>query len=89
MKSPDPLITCSCEITLKSETKTIISPLPRCLWPQRDIFTTTMPMATELGWMVTPTHNLTFVRSDDKQKPLYLHYHNACDYKAWQDGDLP
>ena len=48
-----------------------------------------MPMATELGWMVTPTHNLTFVRSDDKQKPLYLHYHNACDYKAWQDGDLP
>ena len=101
------------------ETKTIISPLPQCLWPPnvvsshnvtipfghvvlRDhatnwnhMTTTTVPMATTLGRMVTnlkwilpimltlPFGPVVFQRSCEKLKPLYLHYHSVCGHQTW------
>ena len=29
------------------------------------------------------------VRSRDKLKPLYLHYHSTYGHQTWQDGNLP
>ena len=58
-------------------------------------------MATKLGRMLiyleqfTPVKLQTkvwsrgFVRSRDKLKPLYPHYHGACDHQTLPDGDLP
>ena len=62
--------------------------LPEYIWPPNLV-----------GWWLpwgTPTHRVTrpiwsggLVRSRDKLKPLYLHYHSAFVHQSWQDGDLP
>ena len=81
MESHDPSVACSYVITW--ETKTIISPLSRCLW-----------WANFGGWWLAtrglhPQSSMTLssrclVRSQDKLKPLYL----QCNIK-WQCDDLP
>ena len=86
IKSVGDLITWSCKIAW--QTKTILSPLPQCLWPPN--------MA---GWWLTlsgshpPSYSTLWsrdpVRLRDKLKPLYFHYHNPCGHQTWQVVDLP
>ena len=75
-----PLVTWSYKITW--EAKTIISPLPRYLWPQnRDL--PWLPFAHKFKW---PYH---LVLWDHVANWRHLHYHNAYGRKTWQDEDLP
>ena len=59
-----------------------------------------MPMATKLGRMVNYCEGFSPVKSHDpfgtwsceitwQTKTLYARYHNVCDHKASQDGDIP
>ena len=57
------------------------------------ICTTTRPISTNLGRVVTYHERLSHVKPDgparprDKLKPLSLHYHNAYGHEAWQIGN--
>ena len=81
----DLLITRFCNITW--QIKFIISPLPWFPWPPH--FTgvwITMCRFFLLSHMTLWLRGL--LRSRDKLKSLYLHYHNFYGHKTWQDGRL-
>ena len=70
------------------------------LAPQLYISTTAISMNTKIGMVVTyhkelppmKSHYLFItcpVRSRDKRKPLYIHYHSAYGHQAWEGGGLP
>ena len=84
IRSLIPLITWCCKVTW--QTKTIISPIPQCLWPPN-----------LLGWWLTlscsdPQSYSTLwshdsAKSRDKQKLSYIHYYKAYNHQTWQNGD--
>ena len=85
VKSHDCLITWSWEITRQN--KTTISPLSERLWlPNLAEWWHTL-MGSCLQSHITLWSHI--VRSCDKLKSVYLHYHSAYGYQTWQDGNLP
>ena len=56
--------------------------------------TTTVPMATKLGKMMTNLERLLPMliytwssETRNRLKPLYLRYHSGYGHQTWQDGD--
>ena len=85
MKPHNTLITWSCKIM--RQTKTIISPLPYWLWPPNLAgWWLTVRGSHPFSYMALLAHGL--VRSWDKLRPLYLHYHIGYGHQTWQGGDL-
>ena len=85
IKSPDPLITWSCRVI--KTILTAVSLLTEGLWPQH----------LAKRWLsirnFNPLSDTTLwtrgnMRSSDKLKMLYLHYHNTYGYQTWQGGYL-
>ena len=78
-----PLVTWSCKISW--QTKTIIYPLPQCLWPPN------LPV-----WWLTlrgSYHIVTrpLIRLLDHViiwKILFLHFYKTCGHKIWQGADF-
>ena len=80
----NPLTLWSCKIMWQM--KTIISPLPQCLW-----------LPNLVGWWLNlrgsyPSSHMTLwscglMRSHDKLETC-LHYHNSYGYQTWWDGGI-
>ena len=84
VKSYNRLAAWSCKIT--SLTKTIISPIPQCLW-----------LPNLKGWWLTlrgsyPCYSTFSLRrlprSCDNIKPFHPHFHNAYGHQIWQECAL-
>ena len=76
----------SCEITW--QTKIIITPLPQCLWSPK-LVSWWLTMRVFQPSCYSTLWSCGLVRSRDKLKTLYLHYHNAYGHKTRQDDVLP
>ena len=67
----------------------------KVMWETKTIESTTkVPMVTKLSRMATYMTHMTlwsrgFLRSCDKGKLLYLHYHSAQGNQRWCDGHIP
>ena len=85
IKWHDP-VTWSCKITWK--TKTIITPLPQCLWPW-NLAGWWLTIRDSYSWSHVTLWSCVLTRSHDKLKPFYLHYNNAYDHQTWLNCDLP
>ena len=82
IKSRDPLITLSCEIS----------------WKTKNISTIRVLMATKPGRMLTyldrllPIKTWCFTRGRARSRDmssLYINFHRACGHQTWQDDNLP
>ena len=79
IKSNDPLITWSCEITW--QTKNNLYPLLQCLWPP-NLEGCNLPwwsFGYKIKWPFDQYNKLNI---------FYIHYHNAYGHKTWQDDGL-
>ena len=80
IKSYDPLIPWSCEITW--HTKTITSPLPQCLWPP-NLTSWWLTLRGSYPQRYSTIWSRGLTRSLDKLKQLYLYYHDAYCHQTW------
>ena len=86
IESHKPSMMWSCKITW--QTRSIISPLPQCLWPP-NLVGWWLTLRFSYTWSQKTLSTRAFKKLCDKLKPLYLHYHNAYGYQIWQNSDLP
>ena len=78
----DLLVTWSCEVMW--QTKSIISPIPRCLWPASLAEGVSYHKGSHPhGPLITWSSEIMW-----QTKTLYQHYHNVYHHQTRQDGDF-